>query len=301
MKRYLCLLIAIIIMLYSIPAFAGTENFDFTGLSFDELIKVQEKLNTAIWASDGWKEVTVPIGIHLVGRDVPEGRWCITPSDPNVSAYIEYGSELDESGNSIKSSDTYCGLGKAPFQSYMIWNLVEGNYIEIKFSSVILSPAAIGLEYNSGNENITVTPTPKPTATPKPAVDIEKIVDEILSYKNDKTAKAWEQITKYHSYMTKSQLQQCLISYARWKGFEKAEESIKDHLKSPRSYYFYDGRVGEPELQDDGTYRTYYSVTYGATNSFGGEVTDTTYVYVYFTIDIEKVEISFTKVTPLIF
>lgn len=76
MKRSFAFVLALL-LLFAVPVFADLP--DLSGLSFDELIALRDQLNLAIWSSDEWQEVAVPVGIWEVGKDIPAGHWMITP------------------------------------------------------------------------------------------------------------------------------------------------------------------------------------------------------------------------------
>ena len=78
MKRFFACFLAAL-LLFSVSASADPP--DLSGLSFAELISLRDQLNLAIWSSDEWQEVSVPIGIWEVGKDIPAGHWMITPPD----------------------------------------------------------------------------------------------------------------------------------------------------------------------------------------------------------------------------
>ena len=148
-----------------------------------------------------------------------------------------------------------------------------------------------------GDENADKKETEPHSSSADEAVDIDAVVEEILSYKNEGTKKAYSLIRKHATQMSEEQLKKCLLSYTKWSSLKPAEEKIKTYLKSPRSYYRYSGNVKDPALQDDGRYKVELTIKFGATNSFGGEVTDTVTVYVFCTIDFDSLEVEFTEAT----
>lgn len=96
-------LLAAILILVCVAAFATAESIDISGLSFDDLVALNEKVNLAIWSSEEWQEVTVPQGVWKVGKDIPAGKWSLTAlQTKNGKAYIQYGSQLEENKNEIK-------------------------------------------------------------------------------------------------------------------------------------------------------------------------------------------------------
>lgn len=74
MKRFLSLLL----ILVCITGIAAAE--DLSTFSFDELIALREKLNAEIMSRPEWKQVEVPGGQWIVGKDIPAGIYSITPS-----------------------------------------------------------------------------------------------------------------------------------------------------------------------------------------------------------------------------
>lgn len=84
----------------------------------------------------------------------------------------------------------------------------------------------------------------------------------------------------------------CLIIYGKWASIDSAEDYVRDHLKSPRSYYRYDASVSTPkEGQENYTVDVY--LDYGATNSFGAEVTNEDKFIVEFEIDMSTRSVQF--------
>ena len=102
MKKLFCVLM---ILALSLPL-AASADVDLSGLSFDELIALRDKINLAIWNSQEWQEVTVPIGVWKIGEDIPVGKWTIRMADNATSSWgsFVYTDRLDETG-SFASSD----------------------------------------------------------------------------------------------------------------------------------------------------------------------------------------------------
>lgn len=66
------------IMMYPAKPGSSAGSADISGLSFDELVKTKEQINTALWDSQGWKEVEVTAGVWEIGKDIPAGHWTIS-------------------------------------------------------------------------------------------------------------------------------------------------------------------------------------------------------------------------------
>lgn len=118
--------------------FAG----DFSGYSFSELKVLQEALNDALWASEGWQQVTVPPGMYLVGRDIPAGHWTLTGTGNLLSG-----------ASSVELYEEMVDGGLASFLAYLPLNeptnivLSEGTYVEVEDRSVIFTPYVPGLGF----------------------------------------------------------------------------------------------------------------------------------------------------------
>ena len=86
MRKVVCSLLSVIMLLSLSTVYA--EGMDLSGLSFDELIALKDKINLAIWNSQEWQEVTVPQGEWVVGQDIPAGKWTIKCADINRSDWM---------------------------------------------------------------------------------------------------------------------------------------------------------------------------------------------------------------------
>ena len=75
MKKIFALLLA----LFLLPAFSLADIPDISGLSYDELVQLNNQINLAMWNSEEWQEVTVPPGTYQIGVDIPAGHWTIKP------------------------------------------------------------------------------------------------------------------------------------------------------------------------------------------------------------------------------
>ena len=94
MKKFLALAL---VCLFLVPA-AVADVPDISGLTFDELITLREKINLAIWQSAEWQEVTVPAGIWVIGEDIPAGHWTIKTYGTLSGPIMHYFKKLDSSG-----------------------------------------------------------------------------------------------------------------------------------------------------------------------------------------------------------
>ena len=56
---------------------ALADDLNLEGKTTAELIEIQQKVNKALWKSDGWNEVKVPAGIYEIGKEIPAGDWMV--------------------------------------------------------------------------------------------------------------------------------------------------------------------------------------------------------------------------------
>lgn len=142
------LLLALVLAL-SLPVFAQAD-VDLSGMSFDELVALNEQINLAIWNSQEWQEVTVPQGIWKVGEDIPEGHWTIKPAD-GVYCFISYGSQLEDNNKEVSyrsddyfhiilTSETRKSFEKGEDIVQTDIDMKNGAYIEIESGDVVFSP-----------------------------------------------------------------------------------------------------------------------------------------------------------------
>lgn len=142
-------LAVVLVLLLALPVFAQAD-VDLSGMSFDDLVALREKIDLAIWNSQEWQEVTVPQGIWKVGEDIPVGHWTIKPAD-GVYCFISYGSKLEDNNKEVsyKSDDYYHVIltsetqrnfekGEDVIQTDI--DMKSGAYIEIEAGDVVFSP-----------------------------------------------------------------------------------------------------------------------------------------------------------------
>lgn len=78
---------ALLLILFLIPTFALSEP-DLSGMSYDELVALKDRINLAMWNSQEWQEVTVPQGVWIVGEDIPAGKWTVKCANVSRSDYL---------------------------------------------------------------------------------------------------------------------------------------------------------------------------------------------------------------------
>ena len=144
-------LIAIILILSMLlPAAALADLPDISSLTYDELVKLKDQINLAMWNSQEWQEVTVPTGVWTVGEDIPVAHWSISLS-PKASgkwAKIIYCDKLDESGlDAANKFDckiySYLNVASPDNDHYpqvIDIDLKPGTYLIIGNGSVVFTP-----------------------------------------------------------------------------------------------------------------------------------------------------------------
>lgn len=98
------LIVALLVVTMMIST-AMAEGIDLSGLSYDDLVALKDRINLAIWESEEWQEVTVPQGRWIVGEDIPVGTWvikCAQINNDSISGrltQLEWGETLEEDGD----------------------------------------------------------------------------------------------------------------------------------------------------------------------------------------------------------
>lgn len=145
-------LIIFILCVALLPAAALADLPDISNLTYDELVELKNKINLAIWNSQEWQEVTVPVGMWKIGEDIPAGKWhiSVSPEAKKTWGSFTYCDLLDETG--IKpgnrfSCDIYVSQtlnredaddGSDP--TYIEIELKSGCYFFIDKASLVFTP-----------------------------------------------------------------------------------------------------------------------------------------------------------------
>lgn len=104
-------------------------------------------------------------------------------------------------------------------------------------------------------------------------------------------------LNKYKKYLTEDQQDLLLASYYFFEdGPIYVQNYIQSRLKSPRSFYVYNMDVDYYTfyVEDNKEYNNSIKITYGATNSFGAEVTKTKTFLIDFRLNSDKQGITVT-------
>ena len=147
MKKLIAVIIAISLFFSS---FALADIPDISGLSYDELVQLRDQINIAMWNSKEWQEVTVPVGVWVVGEDIPIAHWSISlsPTASGQWASIKYCDKLDKSGTDAANRYdcniyAYLDIGAPTNDRYpqkIDLVLESGTYIIIGNGPVVFTP-----------------------------------------------------------------------------------------------------------------------------------------------------------------
>ena len=146
MKKMMIILLVVALLL---PTVSTASDIDLSGLSFDELVALKQRVNLAIWSVEEWQEVTVPQGVYKVGIDIPAGHWTITAAE-GQHTYIHWGDKLDESGIDMSYygniyvaeviySTSYRHYEKED-KTQTDYELENGQFIIIEWGQAVFSP-----------------------------------------------------------------------------------------------------------------------------------------------------------------
>lgn len=112
---------------------------DFYGLSFDQLISLENRLSLAIEEIAQWQEVTLRPGLWKIGKDIPAGHYTLrTMSDR--STRFAYGSSLDESALQVSPSSSDYVYDSIEGSSSVDLQLHDGAYLDVLDHLIYVSP-----------------------------------------------------------------------------------------------------------------------------------------------------------------
>lgn len=134
MKKVITILISLALIL-SLPVCAFAE-IDLSGLSYDELVELKDRINKAIWESEEWQEVEVPYGIWIVGEDIPAGKWTVTAGD-GCSQRFDIGKKLDPTGTELESTDNWWRLRSRNYRLFDAASDIESVTVELAEGMII--------------------------------------------------------------------------------------------------------------------------------------------------------------------
>lgn len=148
MKKLLAILF---VFLMSSSAFA--EGIDLSSMSYDQLVKLKDRINLAMWNSQEWQEVTVPQGLYIVGKDIPAGHWTIKCAG-SYFGKIEVCDVMDKTHKDVNpyaAGSRYYWQEEVYNPSNVLYNqyndlaecdiiLQNGLFVVVKYSSLIFTP-----------------------------------------------------------------------------------------------------------------------------------------------------------------
>lgn len=130
MKKIAALLLALLLCMGSLPAFADV---DLSAYTQEELLALRDKINQELLKRGIEKEVIVPIGSYVVGVDIPAGVYTIKTIKDGASLKVR---------EAINSSRYFFSEYISHYDNDIIGKitLVDGNIVEIGDSNLLFSP-----------------------------------------------------------------------------------------------------------------------------------------------------------------
>ena len=134
MKKIICIL-----LLVCMTSFAAADAIDLSGLPFDELMELRTRLNAEIISRPEWKEVKVPAGTWVIGKDIPEGCYCVKAEAGKVNVSVWRKEPQDYSNNGMVYNELV-----SPDSPYGRMDLKEGWVLEIGKPVIFTPPLSLG-------------------------------------------------------------------------------------------------------------------------------------------------------------
>jgi len=132
MKKLVTLILALALIL----APAAMAEIDLSGMSFDELVALQKQVISAIMQTDEWQEAELPVGMYVIGEDIPAGQWDF--SCENGMVMIKVWKSVDEytqNGDKIWLNAISANAGE---KSTALFS--DGQVIQLFFNSAVFYP-----------------------------------------------------------------------------------------------------------------------------------------------------------------
>lgn len=134
MKKLICIL-----LLVCMTSFASADSIDLSGMSFDELFALRETITAEIMTRPEWKEVKVPAGTWIIGKDIPAGCYCIKAETGKVNVSVWRKEPQDYSNNGLVYNELI-----SPESAYGRMELKEGWIFEIGKPVIFTPPISLG-------------------------------------------------------------------------------------------------------------------------------------------------------------
>lgn len=170
MKKMISLFLSLFLLLsITVPAFAlSADDIDLSGLSYEELVRLRDRINLAMWESSEWEEVEVPVGVWQVGADIPAGHWTIAAADgvwcsiarsralDSTGKDVEYGSDNNHFSEILTHPDNSTYDPKTdPVSVDLV--LSDGEYFVVDNGNVVFTPyagkASLGFKGNASDNS----------------------------------------------------------------------------------------------------------------------------------------------------
>ena len=138
MKKVAALFLAMVILMASAVCYAEV---DLKSMTFDDLIALRDQLNAEILSRPEWKEVKVPAGEWVVGKDIPAGSYSIViPKGGSVVIHLWGAAIGDYKTNGGMRISDYLKEG----QDIGKIELYEGNVLELGSPIILAPPVSLG-------------------------------------------------------------------------------------------------------------------------------------------------------------
>lgn len=140
--------VAALIALAALLAAPARAEIDLSGLSLAELVELKQQITIAMWETEEWQEVEVPVGMYEIGVDIPAGYWTIT-AVYNDSSALTWGYQVEEGRAHIArdSQIEYALITAKTSPSWPInqiesvsWELINGTFLRVGGAPVIFTP-----------------------------------------------------------------------------------------------------------------------------------------------------------------
>ena len=138
-------LLAVLLVLCLLP-WVYAEDIDLSGLSFEELRALQNRIAEEIVTRPEWMEVAVPVGVYKIGVDIPAGDWClragrVEKDHVNVSCSWTIDDTKTRLGSLLFYESIYIdGVADGIKRDSLNVTLLEGSYFEVERGWVIFTP-----------------------------------------------------------------------------------------------------------------------------------------------------------------
>lgn len=137
MKNTFRIISLLLVLLFSTIVFANAETIDLSTLSFDELVALRQQIDMAIMQSDEWKQVTVPVGTYIIGKDIPSGDYAVAYTG-RVQSFLCIYPDIQSVGDYQCSSHLLSSMmGNTTIGKLC---LTEGQVIVIEYGELVFSP-----------------------------------------------------------------------------------------------------------------------------------------------------------------